>query len=139
MEEWKDIKGYEGLYQVSSEGRVKSLSREVETLNKYGTMIKTICSRILVPCLSSVGYMNVNLYKDKKMKRFQIHRLVAEAFVPNPHSLPIINHKDECKTNNFASNLEWCSVEYNNRYGSKPKKLSEAANKRYRDISGKFI
>ena len=73
MEQWKDIKGYEGLYQVSNEGNVKSLSREVHTTNRYGSMIKVIRERILKKCMSNEGYWNVNLYKDgHKMKRFQI-------------------------------------------------------------------
>ena len=104
---WKDIEGYEGLYQISNYGRVKSL-RFNHTDNN-----PRILKNVIVK-----GYCCVNLYKDKKMKMLKVHRLVAQAFIPNPNNLPVINHIDEDKTNNFVGNLEWCSVEYNSRYGT---------------------
>lgn len=94
-ENWKAIVGYEGLYEVSDFGRVKSL--------KYGK------KKILIPGKISSGYLIVNLCKDGKVKHMLVHRLVAEAFIPNPQGLETINHKDEVKTNNVASNLEWMS------------------------------
>lgn len=107
---WKDIKGYEGIYQVSNRGNVRSLH-----YNKL---------RILTP-LSKQGYYSVALSVNSKCKHFPIHRLVAEAFIPNPSNLPEINHKDEDGTNNSVDNLEWCTREYNNNYGSRNKRVSE--------------
>lgn len=103
MEEiWKDIEGYEGLYQVSNMGRVKSVRKNI----------------ILKNSIARNGYKRVHLYKNKKGKHFQIHRLVANAFIPNPDNLPQVNHKDENKLNNCADNLEWCTPEYNYNYGT---------------------
>lgn len=107
MEEiWKDIEGYEGLYQVSSMGRVRSLGHDVWHKG-----------RVLKPCLDGQKhYLMVSLYKDKKHRTMQVHRLVAEAFIPNPLNLPQVNHKDEVKTNNCVDNLEWCDESYNINY-----------------------
>jgi hypothetical protein len=102
-EEWKDIKGFEG-YQISSLGRVKSLKH-----NK---------PRIMTLECGNKGYYRIELYKDGKgIKKF-VHRLVAEAFIPNPLEFPQVNHKDEVKTNNELSNLEWCDADYNINYGT---------------------
>jgi hypothetical protein len=118
---WKDIKDYEGLYQVSNLGRVKSLLFGKE--------------KILRPIEHTVGYLEVSLFKDGKVKRFYIHRLVATAFLPNPDNKPVINHKDEVKTNNFVGtpendykdgNLEWCDKEYNNNYGTRIERVSKS-------------
>ena len=113
-EKWKDIKGYEGLYQVSNLGNIKSFG--------YG-------KAILLKQFKDGKYLSVNLCKDKKHKKYKVHRLVAEAFIPNPNNLPIINHKDENKYNNNVENLEWCSVAYNNRYGKRGEKISNAKSK----------
>ena len=110
-EVWKDIEGYEGLYQVSNWGRVKSL--------KFGK------ERILKPEKNRNGYLVVNLYKNGKRKHFKIHRLVAEAFVSNPDNLPCVNHADEDKTNNFYGNLEFCSYQYNNNFGTRNERASK--------------
>ena len=107
MEEFKDIKGYEGLYQVSSLGRVKSLGNN-----------KTKKEKILKLIEHSQGYLIVNLYKEGKRKTIKIHRLVAEAFIDNPNNYPIINHKDENPSNNNVENLEWCNHKYNVNYGT---------------------
>ena len=105
METWKAISGYEGLYQVSNLGRVKSLGNN-----------KTRKDKILKPVNNNHGYLHVRLCKDGNMKHTLVHRLVAEAFIPNPNNLATVNHKDEVKTNNVASNLEWMSREDNVAY-----------------------
>lgn len=102
---WKDIKGYPN-YMVSSWGRVKSLN-----YNHTGK------ERILKQQLKR-GYLYVGLRKNKKFKHCGVHRLVAEAFLDNPNNLPEVNHKDENKTNNFVSNLEFCDRKYNMNYGT---------------------
>ena len=121
VEIWKDIENYEGLYQVSNFGRVRSLDRVVRRNKGFG-----LCKgRVLKPRLPA-GYCQVSLCKQNNVSQFLVHRLVAEAFVPNPDNLPQVNHKDEVKTNNRADNLEWCTPEYNCNYGNHNKKLSEA-------------
>ena len=113
-ERWKDIKDYEGLYQVSDLGRVKSLVRN-NTIKK---------PRILKNCCTCKNYYIVTLSKNNIVKTRRVHRLVAEAFIPNPNNLPEVNHKDEDKSNNCVSNLEWCDSKYNNTYGNRTKKAS---------------
>ena len=113
MEEWRDIKGYEGKYQVSNLGRVRSLN-----FNKTGKIKELSYAK-------RRGYLGVTLFKDKKPKTFAVHRLVAEMFIPNPNNYPQVNHKDENKLNNNVENLEWCTVLYNNCYGTRLKKVSE--------------
>ena len=114
---WKDIKDYEGLYQVSNWGRVKSLCFGKE--------------KMLQPVKHKNGYLYVSLGRKKIIS---IHRLVAEAFIPNPNNLPQVNHKDEDKTNNFVGtpendykdgNLEWCDCKYNINYGTHNKRVSD--------------
>ena len=124
MEEiWKDIEGYEGLYQVSSQGRVKSKCRYVN--NRWGNNKKPVNEQILKPKTNKGGYYSVNLFKDGKYKTRLVHCLVAKAFIPNPDNLPQVNHKSEVRTENFVENLEWCDSKYNNNYGTRNKKLSE--------------
>lgn len=102
-ENWKEIDGYDGMYQVSDLGRVRSL--------KYGK------TRVLKGGSTPKGYRTVLLYNDKKVKCFYVHRLVAQAFIPNDDERKIyINHIDECKQNNRASNLEYCTAQYNATY-----------------------
>lgn len=117
-EEWREIKGYEGIYQVSSLGRVRSLDRKVKFSDgrerKYG-------NKILSSKLSNRGYLMVTLWRNRNSQRLAIHRLVAKAFIPNPDNLPQVNHKDENKTNNRANNLEWCTNQYNNQYSKNTK------------------
>lgn len=103
MEEiWKDIEGYEGLYQVSNVGRVKSVRKNI----------------ILKSRIERNGYESVKLSANNISKGYYIHRLVANAFIPNPDNLPQVNHKDENKTNNCVDNLEWCTRHYNHNYGT---------------------
>ena len=118
METWKGVKRYEDLYEVSSLGRVRSLPRICRKLE--GTVMKAYLyeGKILKPYRSHKGYLLVRLYRNDKTKDMTVHRLVAEAFIPNPDNLPQINHKDENKTNNSVENLEWCTNAYNRNYGS---------------------
>lgn len=116
---WKDVIGYEGLYQVSNLGRVKSLGNGGSKNSKFSS------ERILKTC-EIKGYLRVTLSKDGKQKQYSVHRLVALAFLPNPYNLPMVNHKDECKTNNACSNLEWCSVKYNNNYATRIQRIAES-------------
>jgi DNA-dependent RNA polymerase auxiliary subunit epsilon len=101
METWKDIKGYEGLYQVSNHGNVRSFYRGCNNL---------------VPKKNNKGYLWIELTRERKRKQFLVHRLVAVHFIENIQGLPIINHKDENKENNHVENLEWCSLSYNVLY-----------------------
>ena len=124
MEEiWKDIKDYEGLYQVSNLGRVKHL--EFTRLNPLTNGVSTIKEKILKQNLTPFGYLSVALYKNGKKKWYFVHRLVAKAFISNPDDLPIINHKDENKVNNSVENLEWCDYLYNSNYGTRNNRLSK--------------
>jgi hypothetical protein len=111
---WRDIPGYEGYYQVSNFGRVKSLSRKV--YNRGGFHISK--EKILKQQLRKDRYFNVHLLKEGIVKIFFVHRLVALAFLPNPNQLPDINHKDENPSNNCVDNLEWCTEKYNMNYGT---------------------
>ncbi len=113
FEEFKDIENYEGLYKISNFGRVYSV--------KSGKFLK--------PQKHKDNYLLVNLYKNEKMKTYKIHRLVAQAFIPNPLNLPQINHKDENKANNNVSNLEWCNSKYNINYGTRTEKVTEKLSK----------
>lgn len=112
MEQWKSIAGYEGLYEVSNLGRVRSL--------KFGK------TKILKPGRVGGGYLIVKLLKDCIRKNMKVHRLVAEAFIPNPNKLKTVNHKDEDKTNNNVNNLEWMTLADNLNYGTRNKRTAEA-------------
>lgn len=111
-------------YQVSNFGQILSLN--------YG---RTGKPKLLKPCKDKDGYLRVSLYKNGKQNYFQIHRLVAETFLPNPNNLPQVNHKDENKKNNFVGtpendykdgNLEWCTLEYNINHGTHNERISKA-------------
>ena len=140
-EEWRDVPNYEGLYQVSNLGRVRSMSHEVRTA-KHGTGLRMTDGIILSPFKSSHGYLFVGLNKNNQNKKFSIHRLVAMAFIPNPNNYPCVNHKDEVKDNNVVSNLEWCDKSYNALYGSCQEKLRKYKNqpvKIYDKKTNKFV
>lgn len=117
QEIWKDIKNYEGYYQVSSLGHIRSLDR----IDSSGRQLK---GRLLK--LSNGQYRSVTLSIHNKCKNYNVHRLVAETFIPNLDNLPCINHKDENKHNNAVTNLEWCTYGYNNDYSEITKKASLA-------------
>ena len=134
MEEiWKDIPGYEGLYQASTCGNIKSLERTV----KIGDNERIVKERLLVLQLDSHGYYRIRLSNKCKTKKFMVHRLIAMTFIPNPNNYRCINHKDEVRTNNFVfvnedgsvdyekSNLEWCTHKYNSNYGTIKERLRE--------------
>lgn len=114
-EEWKDIKDYEGLYQVSNWGRVRSLNYNHTGKIKIRTNVK-----------ASGGYLKIGLNKNGLYKNYSIHRLVAETFIPNPLNLPQVNHKNENKQDNRVENLEWISASGNTNYGTRNEKVSKA-------------
>ena len=104
MEEWKDVVGYEGLYQVSNLGNIKSFK-----IYKEGKLLK--------PKFDKDGYREIGIRDSNGTRTFKrVHRLVAESFIDNPDNLKFINHKDDNPANNNVDNVEWCSIEYNNRY-----------------------
>lgn len=119
-EVWKDIKGYEGLYQVSNLGNVKSLDR---TITRKNGISQHINEKLLSKWIGE--YVYVILYKNGLGKTYTIHSLVAEAFVFKGKDNSIVNHKDENKHNNEVSNLEWCNYIYNNNYNLKAEKIGE--------------
>lgn len=118
-EVWIDIQGYEGLYQISNLGNVKSLARYRKNNGDSKTFVK---ERILKQSKNNKGYSTIQLCKNGIAKPYSVHRLVATAFVPNPNNLPEVNHKDEDKNNNNFNNLEWVSTKDNINYGTRNKR-----------------
>lgn len=114
LEMWKPIEGYEGLYEVSNLGRVKSLKR-LHTKE-----------RILSYFLNRQGYQRVNLWKENQSKKYSVHRLVAKAFVDNPENKNVVNHIDENKQNNCSCNLEWVTGLENHNCGTINKRISKS-------------
>jgi hypothetical protein len=122
---WKDIPNYEGLYQVSNLGNVRNVKRnKIKSIN-----------------INNRGYKLVWLNKNNKGTNALVHRLVAQAFIPNINNLPQVNHKDENKLNNKVENLEWCTQKYNNSYGTRVKRMSETKMHKVKqfDKEGNFI
>lgn len=139
MEEiWKDIPGYEGWYQVSNLGRIRSVDRYVRCRAGKTRLLK---GKIKVQFKGDIEYYLVGLYKNHHIELKLVHRLVAESFIPNPHNLPFVNHKDECKTNNIPENLEWCTKYYNEMYGTRNTRISENKRKKVYQyaLDGTFI
>lgn len=122
VEQWKEIKNYPG-YLVSSWGRIKSYKRSTN-------------GKIIFGKLDKDGYRKVLLYSAPGIRKtFSVHRLVAQSFLSNPHNYPVVNHKDENKLNNHVSNLEWCCIGYNNRYGNRQRKAKETL----KDNNSKYV
>lgn len=128
---WKAIPNFPN-YLVSNEGRVKSIARDYG-YGSHGDMVLSQNDRR--------GYKGVTLFKDGYRYYLAVHRLVAEAFIPNPTNLPLVNHKDENRANNAASNLEWCDQVYNSNYGTCREKISRAVSRKVEQLtkSGEFI
>ena len=120
VEEWKDIEGYEGLYQVSDWGRVKSLERFIET----STGLRRYKEKIIAQNLKKDGYYEVSLYYKGEREHRRVNRLVAEAFILNPENKPVVGHikklpdGTEDRTANEAWNLQWMTYPENNNYGT---------------------
>lgn len=126
----KPVKDYEGYYEVDQFGRVFGLDRTIIVVDGERTYEKLLTGRQMKQSIHDKGYKTVSLTKDGKTKSVFVHRIVAEAFIPNPDNLPMVNHKDEDKTNNFLENLEWCTASYNRTYG-------KAIEKHARKLRGK--
>ena len=134
-EVWKDIKGYEGLYQISNQGRVKSVKKDL----------------VMTPCVRQHGYLGIQLHgrgghPTRNMRTFSIHRLVAEAFIPNPENKSEVNHINEDKTDNRVENLEWMTHKENSSHATRGERIGRA-NKNGKqssaveqlDLNGQFI
>lgn len=123
QEIWKDIVDFEGIYQISNLGNVRNIKN----------------NKLLKPFMNTNKYYQIDLWKESKRKHILVHKLVAEAFIPNNNNLPFINHKNENKLDNNASNLEWCNAKYNCNYGTRNLRLSSPIicielNKKYNSI-----
>ena len=114
IDEWRDVVGFEGLYLVSDQGEIKSIERR--KTNNGGTQFVNERIRVLTP--DRDGYLKVCLSKNGHHYVKSVHRLVAEAFIPNPYNLPVINHINEDKQDNRVKNLEWCTVQHNTMHGT---------------------
>lgn len=114
-EEWKDIPEYEGIYQVSNLGRIKSLSRTLWN----GNVLHQHQEIIMHPSYDCNGYLLVGLRKNKRYRYERVHRLVAKAFIPNPYNYRVVNHIDADRSNNNINNLEWCTHKHNSNHAIK--------------------
>lgn len=134
---WKDIKGYEGLYQASTLGEIRRIESVVVDKNKK--RIRTFKNKKIKQILRKDGYYFVNLSKNGKVKTAKVHRLIAETFLKNDVNYNIINHKDGNKINNNVTNLEWCTCSHNTKEAyrlglRKPNILKEALNGRSKPV-----
>lgn len=119
---WKKVVGYEGFYEINNIGEIRSIA--INNAKSGYTLRKE--PRYLKKNFDKDGYNIVVLCLNGKMRTCKVHRLVAQAFIPNPLNLPQVNHKDENKANNLVSNLEWCNCRYNANYGTKRIRLSNS-------------
>ena len=118
MEAWKDVVGYEGFYQVSNMGNVRSVPRVLLYERNGNTFKRNIPHKIMKPTKTEFGYLIVSLTKEKTKIQGRIHRLVAEAFLPNPENKRCVNHKDGNKENNCVENLEWVTYSENMQHAA---------------------
>ena len=142
VEEWRPIAGFEGLYEVSNLGRVRSLDRVIEKIRIDGIPYKrTVNGQIIKSQKAKNGYIIAPLIKDRVRHSVLLHRALASAFIPNPSNLQCINHKDENKSNNSLDNLEWCDHKYNSNYGNGKYKKWDKRRRRFEQmtIDGKHI
>lgn len=123
-EHWKSIPQYEGLYEVSDKGNVRSIAQ----YTRHHTVVPRSKARMLKAELTHDGYVRVSLSKHGQQKHFSVHRLVALAFIQNHDNLPQVNHKDENPQNNSADNLEWCTGKQNCNYGRHCQRIKERLN-----------
>ena len=128
----KPVVGYEGYYEVDMYGNVYSVARTVQVNDNGRIYDKPVKEKKLTASKHSCGYRTVALTRNGKTEQQYIHRIVAEAYIPNPQNLPFVNHKDEDKANNFVANLEWCTHEYNITYGT-------ATERRVEKLKGKSL
>ena len=140
MEIWKEIKNYEGLYEISNTGKVRSLTR----VKQFGRGYRTFEGKEIKLQQDKDGYFKVNLSKDGVKKRFFVHRLVAMNFIENIDSLPVVNHKDGDKQNNNVSNLEWATHSENDLHAfetglRKPTDGGTSKKVEQYDLEGNFI
>ena len=129
---WKDVYGFEGIYQISNYGNVRSVDRLIKYSNGNIVSYK---GQAIKPYIATNGYVLVDLTKEHKRYKKIVHRLVAEAFIGNPQMFPEVNHIDENKQNNHFENLEWCTVKYNRNFGTR--NIRSAKSKDYKSISEK--
>lgn len=122
IEVWKDINGYEGLYQISNLGNVRSVDRMI----KHHPKDYFQKGRVLRPAPSRNGYLMVVLVNHNNRKTINVHRLVAEHFIDNPDKFEQVNHIDEDKNNNRVDNLEWCTAKYNANYGTRNMRIRKS-------------
>ena len=146
VEEWRPVVGYEGLYEVSNLGRVKSIGRKCISKNQHGSFSYWIKEKVLKQSFDRDGYYVVTLHnKDHEQKSHRVNRLVAEAFIPNPDNKPIVGHTKplpdgtEDKTANEVWNLQWMTLSENARYGTLLERNSERIKKEYKEGKRKKV
>lgn len=134
---WRAVVGYEGLYEVSNLGRVRSLERVVARSYHSSILCK---SKIMKQRLDAHGYYKISLSDEKhNHKSFFVHRIVASAFIPNPNNYPIINHKDQNPKNNYVCNLEWCTQKYNCNWADRNERLAAHFEKPIKQIKNEVV
>lgn len=147
-EEWRDVVGYEGLYQVSNMGRVRSLTRTILRSKKYGVgMPRTYYAKEKPLIKNRTGYYKVNLCKNGIHKQPLVHQLVARAFIPNPNNYHFVNHLDCNRINNNVENLEWCTQKMNSQHASRMGSFRDGVNRHFermpnvevRDYDGNLV